>query len=102
MCSGCNDGSSLEKRRGWTDYGGGPDQSKYVALDEIDKTNVSQLKVAWSYSTEDDRTYQWNPVIVDTIMYVLAKNSSLIALNAATGKEIWIHANLQGYYRTRY
>ena len=29
-------------------------------------------------------------------MYVLAKNSSLVALNAVTGKEIWIHANLRG------
>ena len=29
-------------------------------------------------------------------MYVLAKNSSLVALNAETGKEIWIHANLRG------
>ena len=29
-------------------------------------------------------------------MYVLAKNSSLVALNAVTGKEIWIHTNLRG------
>src|SRR5687768_2540281 len=96
ICFGCSDGSSLEKRRGWTDYGGGPDQSKYVVVNEINKTNVNQLKPAWSYSTGDDRIYQWNPVIVDTIMYVLAKNNSLVALHAVTGKEIWIHANLRG------
>ncbi|MBK5270996.1 MAG: PQQ-binding-like beta-propeller repeat protein, partial [Bacteroidia bacterium] len=29
-------------------------------------------------------------------MYVLAKNSSLVALNVKTGKEIWIHSNLRG------
>lgn len=96
ICCGCSDGSSLEKRQGWTDYGGGPDQSKYVVADEINKTNVNQLKPVWTYSTADDRTYHWNPIIVDTIMYVLAKNNSLVALHAVTGKEIWIHANLRG------
>src|SRR5688572_16385144 len=80
----------------WTNYGGGPDQSKYIAAKDINKSNVNQLKLAWAYSTGDDRVYQWNPIIVDTIMYVLAKNSSLVALNAVTGKEIWIHANLRG------
>ncbi|MEO6720486.1 MAG: PQQ-binding-like beta-propeller repeat protein, partial [Ferruginibacter sp.] len=41
----------------------------------------------------------FSPIVVDTIMYVMAKNSSLIAINAQTGKEIWIHANLQGLTR---
>lgn len=80
----------------WRNYGGGPDQSKYVVAEDISKNTVNQLKVAWSYPTGDDRVYQWNPIIVDTIMYVLAKNSSLVALHAVTGKEIWIHANLRG------
>ncbi len=80
----------------WKDYGGGPDQSKYVVAADIDRTTVGQLQVVWSYSTGDDRVYQWNPIIIDTVMYVLAKNSSLVALNAITGKEIWIHANLRG------
>ena len=80
----------------WKDYGGGPDQSKYVIAEDINKNNVGQLKIAWSYSTDDERTYQWNPVVVDTLMYVLAKSSSLVALNALTGKEIWIHTNLRG------
>src|SRR5215216_6186039 len=80
----------------WRNYGGGPDQSKYVIAEDVNKSTVGQLKVAWSYATGDDRVYQWNPIVVDTIMYVLAKNSSLVALNAVTGKEIWIHANLRG------
>ena len=91
--SGCKDESV---KSSWNDYGGGPDQSKYVVAEDINKNTVAQLDVAWSYSTEDSRVYQWNPIIVDTIMYVLAKNSSLVALNAKTGKEIWIHANLRG------
>ena len=79
----------------WTQYGGGADQSKYVDLKQITKKNVSQLQVAWVYPTKDNvASYRFNPIIVDNVMYVLAKNNSLVALDVTTGREIWIHANL--------
>jgi quinoprotein glucose dehydrogenase len=80
----------------WKDYGGGPDSSHFVDLQQITKSNVSQLEVAWIYPTGDDRSYVFNPIVIDNVMYVLARNSSLVALDAATGQEIWIHDNLQG------
>jgi quinoprotein glucose dehydrogenase len=79
----------------WTQYGGSADQSKYVDLKQITKSNINQLEIAWVYSTKDNvSSYRFNPVIVDNVMYVLAKNNSLVALDITTGKEIWIHANL--------
>jgi quinoprotein glucose dehydrogenase len=87
------------QHRSWTDYGGGPDQSRYVALDEITRSNVSDLEVAWFYPTGDQNVYQFNPIVVDGVMYVLAKNNSLVALDARTGEELWIHANLRGIAR---
>src|SRR5471030_920440 len=82
----------------WKDYGGGPDASKFVDFTQIDKKNVASLQPAFIYSTASDRanTYHFNPIIVDGIMYVLAKNNSLVAIDATTGKEIWIHSNLRG------
>jgi quinoprotein glucose dehydrogenase len=80
----------------WSDYGGGPDSSHFIALDQINKSNVNQLQVAWVYPTADAHPYLFNPIVVDDVMYVLAKNSSLVALDAVTGKEIWIHENLAG------
>jgi quinoprotein glucose dehydrogenase len=80
----------------WRDYGGGPDNSKYVALDQITKSNVRNLTVAWSYPTRDANSYSFNPVIVGNVMYLLARGSSLVALDATTGKEIWVHENLPG------
>jgi quinoprotein glucose dehydrogenase len=80
----------------WMDYGGGADSSHFVALDQINKSNVNQLRIAWSYPVGDDISYLFNPIVVDNVMYVLARKSSLVALNAATGKEIWIHENLPG------
>lgn len=83
----------------WRQYGGGPDQSKYFKGSQITKENVNQMKVAWVYPTGDSFPNFFSPIVVDTIMYVMAKNSSLVAVNALTGKEIWIHANLQGLTR---
>ena len=80
----------------WLDNGGGPDNSHYTALSQITKANVNDLTVAWTYPSGDNVAYVWNPLIVDNVMYVLARSNSLVALDATTGKEIWIHADLQG------
>ncbi len=95
---GCNKNKD-NQHKSWKDYGGGPDQSKYVDLNQIDKSNVKDLEVAWFYPTGDNKIYQFNPLIANNHMYVLAKNNSLVALNATTGEEIWIHANLSGITR---
>jgi quinoprotein glucose dehydrogenase len=47
--------------------------------------------MAWTYPTGDNNKYFFNPLVVDDMMYVLAKNNSIVALDAATGKEIWVH-----------
>ncbi len=80
----------------WSDYGSGPDSSKYMALDQITKANVNHLAVAWTYPTRDSNSYFFNPIVVGNTMYVLARDYSLVALNATTGKEIWVHENLFG------
>jgi quinoprotein glucose dehydrogenase len=78
----------------WWDYGGGPDSSHFVELDQIKKSNVSKLEVAWFYP---HGATGFNPVVVDDVMYVLGRNGqALIALDATTGKEIWIHDGLTG------
>lgn len=83
----------------WTTYGGGPDLSKYTELDQFNKKNVNKMVVAWHYPTNDNIEYTFNPIVIDTIMYLMGKNNSLIALNALSGKELWIHANLNGITR---
>ena len=75
----------------WSDYGGSADSSQYSALSQIDRANVSQLKVAWTYPTRDASKYSFNPLVVDGSIYVLARNNSIVALDAATGREIWAH-----------
>src|ERR1700680_2143577 len=73
----------------WRDYGGASDSAQYSGLAQIDRSNVNKLQVAWSYPTGDNNPYSFNPLVADGVMYVLAKNNSIVALDAATGKEIW-------------
>ncbi len=99
LVAGCKSGTSSYDHTTWSHYGGGPDQSKYFDAAEITKENVQQLQVAWMYNTGDSQSYFFSPIVVDTVMYVLAKNSSLVAVNIRTGKEIWIHSRLMGITR---
>ena len=51
---------------------------------------MNQLQVAWTYATQDKNSYLFNPIIVDNVMYVLARNYSLVALDAESGIRILI------------
>jgi quinoprotein glucose dehydrogenase len=82
---------TAEAHTTWRNYGGSPDGSQYSALRQINRSNVKELQVAWTYRTGDDRKYAFNPIVVDRTMYVLARNNSIVALDAVTGKELWTH-----------
>ena len=77
---------------GWRDFGGAPDSAQYSALNEINRSNVARLEISWTYHTGDSRKYFFNPVVANGVMYVLAKNNSIVALDAGSGKELWVHA----------
>lgn len=76
--------------RTWTAYGGGPHHTHYSALDQITRSNVDRLEVAWTYRTGDEGpTIETNPIVVDGTMYVTSPALTVIALDAATGAERW-------------
>jgi quinoprotein glucose dehydrogenase len=65
--------------------------TRYSALSQINRTNVNQLEVAWTYHSgdEDSNNIQTNPVIVDGVLYAPTVAKAIVALNARTGSEIW-------------
>src|SRR5688500_1862355 len=75
----------------WDQYGGASDSMQYSALAQINTSNVKQLERAWFYPVpgEPDRL-QFNPLIVDNIMYVTGVRGVVVALDATTGKELWM------------
>ena len=74
---------------GWDQYLGGPESAQYSALDQIDKGNVGQLQVAWEYDAGTGAAPQFNPIVVNGMMYVQRGDAGIAALDPATGREIW-------------
>ncbi|HEX3875389.1 MAG TPA: PQQ-binding-like beta-propeller repeat protein, partial [Bryobacteraceae bacterium] len=80
-----------QKETGWSEYLGGPESAHYSPLKQLTPHNVNNLAVAWAYETGDETSYTFCPLVVDNIAYVAAKRGALVALDAATGKELWVH-----------
>ncbi|HEY2016887.1 MAG TPA: PQQ-binding-like beta-propeller repeat protein [Bryobacteraceae bacterium] len=81
------------KPKEWHDYAGSPEGTRYVPLNQITKANLDKLDVAWSYPYAETGV---NPIVAHGVIYTRARNKSMVAIDAATGKEIWIHDGLQG------
>ena len=71
-------------------YGGGPDGTRYSNLKQINRDNVKQLQIAWTYDTEDGPgDSQTQPIIVDGVLFGVTPKHKIAALDAATGKLLW-------------
>jgi quinoprotein glucose dehydrogenase len=77
----------------WTGYGNGADNSRYFASSQINKRNIAQTQVAWTYPFGETGS---SPIVVRGVIYGRGRNGSLVALDAATGRELWVHENMTG------
>ncbi len=83
---------SAGQSKDWPAYGGGSEEIRYSKLEQINRENVSQLRVAWTYDTGDafeGSEFQCNPLVVNGVLYATSPKSNVIALDAATGNLKW-------------
>ena len=76
----------------WRVTGGDTDNSRYAALDQIDRQNVRRLAVAWTYHTgegEQGGQIQATPIVVNDVLFSTTGAGKAFALRAATGVELW-------------
>ena len=73
----------------WVTYGGSYNNQRYSALDQVNKDNVKNLSVAWTFQTGITKSLETTPIVVDGVMYMTTPDSHVIALNATTGAELW-------------
>jgi quinoprotein glucose dehydrogenase len=76
----------------WSTYGGSPENTHYSALTQVNRDNVQQLKVAWTYDSGDafkGSEMECNPIVVNGTLYATTPKLRLVALNAATGELKW-------------
>ena len=67
------------------------DEQRFSPLTQINKTNVSQLRLAWSRGLPSG-TQESTPIVYRGVMYVLAPGAVIQALNATNGDLLWEYA----------
>jgi quinoprotein glucose dehydrogenase len=80
---------SSPANRDWSISGGEPNNTHYSPLTQINRDNVAQLEVVWSYDTQETGGLQTSPIIVDGVLYGISPTQKVFAVDAATGKRIW-------------
>ncbi len=82
--------STLATGEDWISVGNDRGCMRYSPLTQINRANVSQLEVAWTYYTgEGDKTIECTPIVIDGVMYITTNHLRAVALEAASGREIW-------------
>ncbi|MDE3165232.1 MAG: PQQ-binding-like beta-propeller repeat protein [Acidobacteriota bacterium] len=76
--------------RDWPAYGGVPAGTRYSPLRQIDRGNVSRLRVAWTYDTADGAgDPQTQPIEIGGVLYGVTPTHKVVALDAAHGTLLW-------------
>lgn len=74
----------------WPTFGRTLDMQRFSPLDEINKDNVSNLRLNWSIGMETAIDAQFGPVVYDGVMY-LPSSDGATAVDAATGDRLWVY-----------
>ncbi len=73
----------------WLSHGRTDSEQRYSPLSGINKDNVANLSLAWFVDLPGKRGQEATPLIVDGVMYTSSAWSHVIALDAATGEQLW-------------
>jgi quinohemoprotein ethanol dehydrogenase len=75
----------------WMTHGRTYDEQRFSPLKQITADNVGQLKPAWHFDLDAaHRAQESTPIVVDGVMYLTTAWSKVVALDAATGKQLWM------------
>ena len=92
-------GATASDASQWLHYGNDLGASRFSPTNQITPANVAELEVAWTFRTGDLRNakpgnlpaLETTPLKVGSTLYACTPESTVIAIDAATGKERWRH-----------
>ena len=82
-------GQAKENSYDWPVYGGTSQNDHFSPLKQINRSNVQQLEVAWSFDTGETGGLQTSPIVVQGVLYGITPSQKVFAVDAATGKLLW-------------
>ena len=75
----------------WLSHGRTYGEQRFSPLSAVSTANVSKLGLAWTYELRAPRGAEATPIVVDGVMYVTSAWSIVYALDAASGRELWVY-----------
>ena len=76
----------------WPSYGRDQTNRRYSPLAQVSAATVPHLTLAWRYHTGLPHAFEASPLVADGIMYVSTPLNHVVALDAASGRRLWEHA----------
>jgi alcohol dehydrogenase (cytochrome c) len=76
----------------WLTYSGSLSSQRHSLLTEIQPGNARDLELKWVFQSRSLDRHQVTPLVVNGTMYTIQSPNDVVALNAATGKQIWIYS----------
>ena len=73
----------------WPGWGNGPSYQRFAPADQINASNVNQLKPVWKYTIAQKGYWEITPIVVEGVMYLQDMQGNAIALDPETGRELW-------------
>jgi len=64
------------------------DEQRFSPLDQINRENVGQLRMAWARGLPRG-AQETTPIVYDGVMYVVQPGAGVIAIDATNGDQIW-------------
>jgi quinoprotein glucose dehydrogenase len=86
----------------WRYYGGDAANTRYSPLDQINRQNAKDLRIAWrwkasNFGPQPDYNYQATPIVVGGTMYVTAgSRRDVVAIDPASGETLWMYRRDEG------
>ena len=77
------------ERANWLTYGRDYSNQRFSPLAQIDAGNVARLRPAWVFQSGVSATFQATPIVVDGVIYLALPFNHVVALDAASGRELW-------------
>ena len=74
----------------WLTYSGDYAGRRFSTLDQVNKANVHSLTAKWVYQTSATGKFETTPLVVDGILYATGQDDRAFALDARTGRPIWL------------
>lgn len=84
--------AALADSTAWASYGRDQTNQRFSPLGQITPGNIPRLKLAWRYHTGIVNAFEASPIVLNGVMYLSTPLNHVVALDAATGRKLWEHA----------